>query len=81
MSLTKTGLDALLASAVLSSGVERQDWLTKVRQYLNTTPPDQLKREVSLITSIPELVFLQAAGVPAFLQPTFLFTYQQRATR
>ena len=72
----KNQLDSLLAEAVLASGVQRNVVIDKIRLYLKSTSIDQLNREVAVITSKPELVMLQAAGVPAGLQAVFLQTYQ-----
>lgn len=73
----KNQLDSLLADAVLASGVGRQVKLTAIRDYISKTPIDTLKREVSVITSKPELTMLQASGVPQGLQETFLYTYSR----
>jgi hypothetical protein len=69
-------LDELLADAVLANGVQRQVALEVVRKYLQTTPLQQLKMEVSQVVSLTELRFLQAAGVPSGLQEVFLTVYQ-----
>jgi len=73
----KNNLDILLANAVLASGVGRNVAIAAIRNYINTTPIEQLKKEVAQITSKPELTMLQAAGVPGPLQEVFLFTFQQ----
>jgi len=74
-------LDEILADAALASGIQRQVALEAVRKYLSTTPLQQLKVEVSQITSLTELRFLQAAGVPSGLQETFLTIFQSLSGR
>ncbi len=74
-------LDELLADAVLATGTQRQVALNKVRKYLEMTPLTRLKIEVAQITSLTELRFLQAAGVPAGLQDTFLTVFTSLSER
>lgn len=71
----KNQLDSLLADAVLASGVDRQVKLNAIRDYLKKTSIYDLKKQVSVITSKPELSMLQASGVPQGLQEVFLYTY------
>jgi hypothetical protein len=77
MPVFKNKLDELLADAVLASGLMRQAMLERVRQYILETDIAQLRKEIAVIDSLPELQMLQAAGVPAGLQSVFLFRLTQ----
>jgi heme oxygenase len=77
MPVFKNKLDELLADAVLASGLMRQAMLERVRQYMLETDIAQLRKEIAVIDSLPELQMLQAAGVPAGLQSVFLFRLTQ----
>ena len=77
MPIFKNKLDELLADGVLASGTMKQVVLEQVRAYLRETPIQQLKLEVSQLKSLPQLAFLQAAGVPGGLQPVFLNLYAE----
>jgi len=77
MPVFKNKLDELLADAVLASGLMRQAMLERVRQYMAETDIAQLRKEIAVIDSLPEMQMLQAAGVPASLQSVFLFRLTQ----
>jgi len=77
MPVFKNKLDELLADAVLASGLMRQAMLERVRQYMLETDITQLRKEIAVIDSLPEMQMLQAAGVPAGLQSIFLFRLTQ----
>ena len=77
MPVFKNKLDELLADAVLASGLMRQAMLERVRQYIAETDIVQLRKEIAVIDSLPEMQMLQAAGVPASLQSVFLFRLTQ----
>jgi len=77
MPVFKNKLDELLADAVLASGLMRQAMLERVRQYIAETDIAQLRKEIAVIDSLPEMQMLQAAGVPASLQSVFLFRLTQ----
>jgi len=77
MPVFKNKLDELLADAVLASGLMRQAMLERVRQYMAETDITQLRKEIAVIDSLPEMQMLQAAGVPASLQSVFLFRLTQ----
>ena len=77
MPVFKNKLDELLADAVLASGLMRQAMLERIRQYMAETDITQLRKEIAVIDSLPEMQMLQAAGVPASLQSVFLFRLTQ----
>lgn len=64
-------LQTLLNNALLANGINRQAAYVSVRNYVNTTDMNRIKRELASITSIQLLIQLQAVGVPAFLSDTF----------
>lgn len=65
-------LDRLLADVVLANKFARRIELDAVRKYIRTIPKERLVKEISEITSEPELKQLAGAGVPGFAQDTFL---------
>ena len=64
-------LQTLLTNELLANGVDRQAKMVSVRNYINTTDQNRIKRELAGITSIQLLIQMQAVGVPSWLSDTF----------
>ena len=64
-------LQTLLTNELLANGVDRQAKMVSVRNYINTTDQNRIKRELAGITCIQLLIQMQAVGVPSWLSDTF----------
>jgi hypothetical protein len=69
-------LETLLIQALLANGIDRQKKMTSVRNYINNTDQQRIKRELGSITSIKLLIQMQSVGVPAWLSDAFFTVWQ-----
>jgi hypothetical protein len=81
MSTQRNELENKLIDVMLERGVERINKLQQIRDYINTSPHDNIIDQLSQVTSNKLLVQLQAVGVPAWLSTTFFTVWNQNAKR
>ena len=74
-------LEEYARKAWTTYGLQHQSWIRKLRNYIKTTPAEQLIEEINRITDINLFRMLWEAGLPSELQEAALRRYDELRLR